>query len=324
MYLSDLESLNSRYITKMGREQSTYPYAYTFWKEHLFERVQKLFVWECGDLKQKHIEIPLLLNGFVGITDYKGQMTAFNCTMSGVTIYPDEFSIANVHSPIYTDTYNIINTKDLPKGSPPVRTNKDIVIIDNTDLRNPLFPLIHHYAMALAHADVTLIDALINVRDSGGVPIAGDEKTKQSVIEYQYKVFNGQYGAVTDEALMGLEFAGGSRGTGQTLKEIFEVREKLIKSFYQAIGVRGAFEKNNNAVDSEVTSDTPLLQLNLHDMLDCREKGCELVNNTFGTNWSVKLADEIAAQFIQEGEAEDDNSESDVPEDKGTERASVE
>lgn len=323
MYLDNLEKYkDNKYIMKMSRECGTYPHLYMFWKEHLFERVQKIFVWDCGDLKQKHIEIPLLLNGFVGITDYKQKITAFNCSMSGVTIYPDEFSIANVHSPIYTDTYNIVNSKDLPKGMN-TKTGKDIVIIDNTDLRNPMYPLIHHYAMLLAHADVTLMDALINIRDNGKVPIAKDEVTKKSIIDYQYKVFNGQYGVISDSNLMGIEYVGSASSNGQTLKEIFEVREKLIKSFYQAIGVRGAFEKNNNAVDLEVTSDSTLLQLNLHDMLDCRERGCELVNNTFGTNWSVKLADEINNQFIERS-IEDENSKRDVSENESITDSAIE
>ena len=268
----------------MGKESSTYGYGYVFWREHLLERVQKLFVWSGlpDGLPQKEIEMPLYLRGFVGICDYKHEMTAFNGTMSGITKYIDEFTDFNVFSPVHCGNYKI---------------GKDIIVIDNTSLRNALLPLIHHYAVMLSHTDVTLVDALINVRDSGGVPVATTEKQKASIEQYQADLYKGKYGVITDLGSMGVEYIGTSRTTAQSLKDIYEVREKLIKSFYQAIGIKGSFEKNNNAVSDEVTSDTCLLQINIHDMLDCRRKGAEKVNNLFGTNWSVSLAPEIVNTF---------------------------
>ena len=293
MYLNYIERSDPKYITKMGKECSTYGYGYIFWKEHLLERCQKLFVYEGlpEGLPQKEIEMPLYLKGHVGICDYKHELTAFNGTFHGVTKYLDEFTHYNCYCPIDTFTREI---------------GKDIVIIDNTSLRNPLLPLIHHYAVMLAHTDVTLVDSLINVRDCGGVPVAPNEKTKKSIQEYQNKLYNGQYGVITDIGLQGVDFIGNARGSAQSIKEIYEVREKLIKSFYQAIGIKGSFEKNNNAVVDEVTSDSSLLQINIHDMLDCRKKGVEKVNNLFGTSISVDLAPEILDLYRDNGRGDDD------------------
>lgn len=287
-----LQNLNPKYAIKEFKDGSTFTYFYDFWKEHLLERVQRIFVWKGlpDTLPQKEIEMPLFLRGYVGICDYKYELSAFNGTMHGVTKYIDEHTDFNAFCPIDTFTRKI---------------DKDIIVVDNTSLRNPLLPLIHHYSIMLAHADVTLVDALINVRDCGGVPIATTEKQKKSIEEYQTKVYKGQYGVISDIGNLGLQFVGGSRGTGQTLKEIYEVREKLVKSFYQSLGIKGAFEKNNNAVDSEVTSDNALLQINIHDMLECRKKGVEKINNLFGTSWSVDLAPEINDTFINGVENED-------------------
>lgn len=306
MYISDIENFDERYMIKVLKDESTFAPFYNFWREHLLERVQRMFVYDGREfrpnkdgkiiLPQKEIEMPLYFRGHVGILDYKHEMSAFNGNLHGVTKYVDEFTHYSCFSPI--DSFER-------------KIDEDIVIIDNTSLRNPLLPLIDHYAILLAHADVTLQDALINVRDCGGVPIATTEKQKKSIEEYQNKVYKGQYGVVTDIGNLGLQFVGGSRGTGQTLKEIYEVREKLIKSFYQALGIRGAFEKNNNAVDSEVTSDSALLQVNIHDMLECRKKGIEKINNLFGTDWSVELAKEIADSFVTYGDNEDENSKTD-------------
>ena len=268
-----------RKITKLAKDSCTYNVKYAFWRDSLFERVMKLFVWEnTGDLKPKEIEQRLILNGHCGIAEYKGELTAFYGSFYGVTKYMDEWTNYIVRCPIYTAEKKI---------------GTDVVVIDNNSLRNPTFELVHHYATMLAHTEVSLINCLINTRDSGGVPIASTEKQKASIKEYQNQIFNGKYGVVTDVGNLGITYAGSDRKTQQDLIDIMETREKLIKSFYSDIGVRSAFEKRNNTVQAEVEADTSLLLLNLADMLRCREKACEEVNKLFGTNWSVHVAKEI-------------------------------
>ena len=171
--------------------------------------------------------------------------------------------------------------------------DKDVVVIRNNSLKNPVYPLIHRYATLLAHTEVTLVNTLVNARDNGGVPIAQTEKQKQSIQNYQGKLYNGQYGVVSDLGALGVTYAGTNRQTSQDIVSIMEVREKLIKSFYSDIGVRSALEKRNNTVQAEVEADTSLLLLNLSDMIDFRKKGAEQVNKMFGTNWTVHIAKEI-------------------------------
>ena len=274
-----LNTDEGRKITTLAKESCTYNVKYGYWRDALFERVMKLFVWEnTGDLKPKEIEQRLILKGHCGIAEYKGELTAFYGSFYGVTKYMDEWTNYIVRCPIYTGEKKI---------------GTDVVVIDNNSLRNPTFELVHHYATMLAHTEVSLINCLINARDSGGVPIASTEKQKASIREYQNQLFNGKYGVVTDIGNLGVTYAGSDRKTQQDLIDIMETREKLIKSFYSDIGVRSAFEKRNNTVQAEVEADTSLLLLNLADMLKCRERACEEVNKLFGTNWSVHVAREI-------------------------------
>ena len=274
-----LNTDEGRKITTLAKESCTYNVKYGYWRDALFERVMKLFVWEnTGDLKPKEIEQRLILKGHCGIAEYKGELTAFYGSFYGVTKYMDEWTNYIVRCPIYTGEKKI---------------GTDVIVIDNNSLRNPTFELVHHYATMLAHTEVSLINCLINARDSGGVPIASTEKQKTSIREYQNQLFNGKYGVVTDIGNLGITYAGSDRKTQQDLIDIMETREKLIKSFYSDIGVRSAFEKRNNTVQAEVEADTSLLLLNLADMLKCRERACEEVNKLFGTNWSVHVAKEI-------------------------------
>lgn len=276
-FAQDLEQYGS--INKLARESSTFNAGYIYWRDQLFERVMRLFVWEnTGDIKPKEIEQRLILAGHCGITKLKNELTAMYGSFHGVTKYMDEWKQYNVRCPIYAGNRTI---------------GKDVVVINNNSLRNPIYPLVHHYAVMLAHTEVTLIDIMVNARDSGGIPVATTEKQKQSIAEYQGKVFNGQYGIVTDLGALGVQYAGADRKTAQSVVDVMIIREKLLKSFYSDIGVKSAFEKRSNSVEAEVEADTSLLLLNLADMISAREKGAEEVNKMFGTNWSVHIAEEI-------------------------------
>lgn len=278
--LSQMDGIDTyKLFTKGAKNACTFPDFHRFWVENLFERLMRLFIWEgTGQLEPKEIEQRLILQGHVGICDYKKQLTAFFGSFFGVTVYNDEFTHYNVRSPIYSATKKI---------------NSNIVIINNNSLRNPLFEHVQHYAVLLAQAEVTLLQQFVEARDTGGVPVAKNEKAKQSLLNYQGQKWNGKIGVVSDLAGIGVEFLGSDRRTAVPVKDTWEVRSKLLKAFYADIGVRASFEKNNNTVVDEVTADSSMLLYNISDMLEERKKGCERVNDLFGTSWSVRISDEI-------------------------------
>lgn len=287
MYMLDefLETQYGKKKTKFAKDDCTYPSFYTYWRNNLLERIIKLFVWEDTydvdthqGVKPKEIELRLILEGHCGITKYKKNLTAFFGSFSDPTVYFDEFKYYYVHSPIYSGRRTI---------------NKDIVIVDNNSTRLPSFSLVHRYAQMLAHTEVSYMLTMINLRDSGGVPVASTEKQKKSIEQYQDRLFMGKFGVVTDYGSLGVNYVGSDRKTTQSVMDIVEAREKIIKSFYSDIGVRSAFEKRNNTVQAEVEADTSLLLFNISDMLAVRQMACEEVNNMFGTNWSVHVAEEI-------------------------------
>lgn len=298
----DIDSTEGQKISKIARESCTYNAFYDYWRDNLFERIMRLFVWEntyrlennkIVGVKPKEIEQRLILQGHCGITTIQGEkeLTAMFGNFYGVSKYLDEKPNYMVRCPIYSGSRTV---------------GEDIVVIDNCSLRNPSYELVHHYAIMLAHNEVTFIDAMVNARDAGGIPVAGTEKQKQSIKQYLAKVFNGQYDVVTDIGNLGLNYVGSDRKTHQNIVDIYTTREKLLKSFYSDIGVKSAFEKRSNSVVEEVEADTSLLLLNISDMIKCREDGCKAVNDMYGTNWSVRIADEI--QYTEENVQEvDDN-----------------
>ena len=275
----------------------TYPAFYRYWTNELFERLMRIFVWEdTYELKEgiivgidpKQIESRLILKGFCAISKLKEsdeELTAFFGSMFGPTKYYDEWRQVNVHCPIYAGTRTI---------------DKDAVIINNTPIRTPTFMHVHHYATMLAHSEVTLIDMLVDARDNGGVPVASTQKQFESIRAYQNKRFNGKYGVVTDLGGLGVDYAGSDRKTSQSVLDVLEARNKLVRSFYSDIGVRSAFEKKSNVNSLEIDGNDSVLEFNISTMLHQRELACEKVNDIFGTNWSVHVAEEIDYEKIDE------------------------
>lgn len=265
----------------------TLPDFFIYWRDNLFERLMRLFIWDTqDDTPAKEIEERLFLAGHCGIADYDG-LTAFFGSFFGVTKYQDEWSSYNVHCPIYSNSYTI---------------GKDIAIIENNSLKNASIEHVNHYAKLLAHTDVTLMRLLVEARDTGGVPIAKNEKAKQSIIDYQKKIYVGKISTITDLAGIGVEYIGADRHTQLKIDEVWDVRTKLLKQFYSDIGVRSTFDKRSNAVVYEVTSDTSMLLYNVSDMLECRKRGADDVNKLFVREWSVRLSDEI--NYTAENEPE--------------------
>lgn len=275
-----LNSADGKKISKLSQKSGTYNLGYYYWRNVLFERAMRLFVWDgTGEVPAKEIESRLLLQGFVGITDkYKNTLTAFFGSMTGPTVYQDEFTTYNAFSPVWSGSLTI---------------GKDVEIINNNALRNSLYPLVHRYAMMLAHAETTLINVLVNARDSGGVPVAQTQNQIESIKEYQANIYNGVYGQIKDPAFLGVEYKGIRRGTEQNIKDVYEIRMDLLHSFYEDLGVKTSHDKKGNMIVEEVESNNSLLLLNLSDMLYYRQLGCDVINKHYGTNWSVRIAKEL-------------------------------
>lgn len=265
-----------------------------YWRENLFERIMRLFVWDNTDpVPAKEIEQRLLIQGHCGVFNFKDpktgitELTAMFGNFNGVAKYMDELPRYMMRCPVWSGNTEV---------------NKNSIVISNNSLRNPALPLVNHYAYLLAHTDVTLSRLMIAARDAGGVPIATSDKQKQDIESYQRRLYNGEDGVVTDLGAIGVEYAGSDKHTNQNIVDVMDVRQRILKNFYSDIGVRASFEKRSNATVNEVEADTSMLLLNITDMLESRKRGAEAVNNMFNTNWSVKLADEINYNLDNERE----------------------
>ena len=282
MYLNTWLDWSTIDISQYARENSTYSAFYFYWRDELFSRVMRLFKEQTDPIPTKEIEIRLMMQGHVGIAPlkYSGktELTAFWGVPNGIGKYRDELPFYSCRCPVWSGN---------------LKVGDDVIVIDNNILRNPLYDMIHHYAILLAHNEVTYIHTMVNARSANGIPIASTTKQKKSIKEFIGKVFNGQYDVVTDIGNMGIDYAGAHTGTAIGADELWNARERILASFLSDIGVKTGLDKKSNSVVDEVNAGTPSMLINLKDMLASRQEGFERVNKRFGTKWSVELNEDI-------------------------------
>ena len=170
-------------------------------------------------------------------------------------------------------------------------------------------PLISRYASMLALVEVTMINVLINGRDKA-IPTVMDETQKQAVENYRNSLCNGKVTAIQDPAFSTVKFITVDTANLMSIKDLVEVRENLLNAFYSDIGVKTAWNKKGNMISEEVEADSPMLLLNLNDMLASRKKGCENVNKLYGTNWSVDISPELRYNDSEEDDEDGKQSKS--------------
>ena len=247
---------------------------------------------------QKEIEMRVLLYGYCGYVNdgYVGEMVSCG-GMSTPTQYWDEFK---------TFTYAAATAKGGTKT-----IGEDCVIINNTALRNPLYPMIKRYANLLAHTDVSLKMSLVNLRIKNIIS-TDSQSTAESYRAMFDKFYNGDVDAILDDGLLkkgngGIDnLALTSSGTLGVM-DCIDARNELLRMFYNEIGVRYNRDKKERMIESEVENDEQMLLLNINDMLKQRQNACKEINNIFGRNISVKLSPEFEIIERKEGKGNANN-----------------
>jgi hypothetical protein len=256
--------------------------SFNFWTNILFEKCVRIFDWSGLPFPQKEIETRLLYYGYCGIVDdaLKGIMCATG-SLSGNTQYLDEFTTFIYSAPTAQGGNKTIDF--------------DCVIIDNTTLRNSLYPLIERYASLLSHAEITLKSALINIRMSNTFS-ADNTSTVESIKAARKKIYTGDTDVILDESILnvnGVVNLTPSKSSDTSVNNAIDARNEILRAFFSEIGVRYNKDKKERMIESEIEQDTQVLLLNISDMEKQRKKACEKINKMFGLNVSCELSKEF-------------------------------
>lgn len=281
----------TKYEKKIEKGTLEIEQSYTYWVETLFEKCVRIFKWEGlpESIPQKEIEMRLISEGFCGFVKdgIKGLMVASG-SMYGVTQYFDEFT---------NFKYAVATCKG---GSPAI--GKECVIINNTALRNGLFDMIRRYASLLAHSEISLKLALVNLRATDTFAVE-DSSTAESVRTYYSQLYRGKTDVIIDDSLVNAIKNVANNRTVSSVNDCLTARNEILRSFFNEIGVRYARDKKERLVADEATGDTQMLLINVADMKSQRQKACKEINRIFGLNVSVDLSPEY--EIIEEADNND-------------------
>lgn len=266
---------------KTEKEILKLDYSFRYWTDMLFEKCIRIFNWNNLPFPQKEIEIRLILDGYCGfLKDDKLGLMVASGGMSGVTQYFDEFATFTWSAPTIT------NNK-------PRTIGKDCIVINNTQLRNSLYPMIMRYASLLSHADISLKVALVNLRETNTFA-SNDQNTAENIRQYHEKSYIGEMDCIIDESLVE-NIKNLTENLSKTnIMDCLDVRNELLRSFFAEIGIQTNKDKKERMIKSEVNSNQQMLLFNISDMLSERQKACQEINNMFGTNISVALSKEFS------------------------------
>ena len=242
-------------------------------------RTQKMFNYNNlpKTIPKEQLELLLQRNGYAVITKVNGELYAFYGGLGGE---PNEYylpTIATVANPAL-------------KFSKSMVIDKECVVIKNDVMFMGLMPLIQSTSYLLAQADISFKYALINGRMKAIVTAPNDE-VKASLDEMFKQIEKGSsLKVVVDDDLMN-ELKVSPYGTNDNGIDIIELKQYILGSFYQKLGIQSNFNMKREALNSaESALNDDILYPLIDEMLEERQKGIEKVNELYGTNISVELS----------------------------------
>lgn len=169
---------------------------------------------------------------------------------------------------------------------------KECIVVPNDDLYLGLLPLFHRYAYNLAENELSLLVMDINTRIVSLIS-ASDDRTIESAKKFLSDIEQGKLGVISENAFLdGIKSQPYTSTGGRTsLKDLIEYEQYLHASWYNEIGLDANFNmKRERLTSAETQMNVDGLLPLVDDMLECRTKAIEKVNEMFGTDIRVSLA----------------------------------
>ena len=242
-------------------------------------RTQKMFKYSHlpKTIPKEQLELLLQRNGYAVITKVNGELYAFYGGLGGE---PNEYylpTVATVANPAL-------------KFSKSMVIDKECVVIKNDVMFMGLMPLIQSTSYLLAQADISFKYALINGRMKAIVTAPNDE-VKAALDEMFRQIEKGSsLKVVVDDDLMN-ELKVSPYGTNDNGIDIIELKQYIIGSFYQKLGIQSNFNMKREALNSaESALNDDILYPLIDEMLEQRQEGVKKINELYGTNISVELS----------------------------------
>lgn len=234
-----------------------------------------------GNIPPQEIERRLIEWGYVCVyRDSRAGLVAVTGSLYGFDMYdmPTDFTMTNP----------VLGTKQLKLG-----LNAAVIYSDSNSFRQQSTALqtICKYARLLAESTSTIAVASRNNRAPVWA-VAQDEQTKASVKSYFDKLAEGEPDIVCTNNAIFDTFKGipATAPNAGNINDNWQSLENALKGFYRDYGIRYLERKNERLITDEINAQDEVLFTNILDMYRNRQQGIERINNLFGTNIKVSIA----------------------------------
>lgn len=247
---------------------------------YMLNRTQSMFRWENlpDTIPERSLELFLQTNGNVCFYEYENNLYVFTGGLGGE---PDVYYMPTI--------YTIANPA--LKISKSLEIDKECVVMPNDSLYLGLIPMFSRYATGITENELSMKIGVINSRIIDLIS-APDDRTRESAEKFLHDVVDGKLGVIAENAFLdGVKAQPyGTTGNSNTLTNLIEMEQYLKASWFNELGLNANYNMKReslNSSESQLNNDA-LLPL-VDDMLKCRQKALEKVNDMFGTDITVSL-----------------------------------
>lgn len=264
---------------------------------YLLARTIKMFQYKNlpDTIPQDLLERYLQVNGICCITEYNGDLYAFNGSLGGeqdVYYRPTIFVVSNPHlskqfSKEVMITDQLVN---LPDSIARQSDQRGVLMRNDTEWFG-LTALIGRYASLMAENCVTVRSADIMLRILALLS-APNDKVKKSAEVYLANLEKGSLGVISDSAFTeGIKMQSPPSNNGSYLTQFIELQQYFKGSFFNELGLRANYNMKREAIgQGESTLDEDAILPLCDNMLQCRKEDVQRINDLYGTNISVDFS----------------------------------
>lgn len=169
-----------------------------------------------------------------------------------------------------------------------VSSTRPCVLMKNDSNMNGLLPLFNRYATQLVENDISIHSAQINARAQIGICVNTDSE-RDAAQKYLDGLEAGKLGILGKSAFLeGITVSNVSVQSANLIIQLIELQQYLKASWFNDLGLNANFNmKREYLSEQEIATTTDVLLPLVDDMLECRKRAVDLINEIFGTNITV-------------------------------------
>lgn len=297
-------------------------------------KLQSMFEWKNlpVTIPQRALEMTIQVNGSTNIFKWGGELYQSIGNIGGGLNYNYMPRLSIVSNPYIkgfnSKTLKIYYGKDDVESTGILNYDGECVVIPNDNLYIGVMPIVNFYAQQYVENVISKRIATINSR-ALNIFIAPDENTKKDFETFVSELVNGKLKAIISKNIFSnaqtVPF--GQDKSNGVLSDLIEDQQYIKASWLNEFGLNANYNMKREAINSNESQLNQDALLPLPDqMLLMRQQACKLVNEKFGTNWSVDFSsawknkreeieraidsiDSDNEDIVQETELENDNEE---------------